>query len=140
MQKASGTAFLPEGSEGSFVSAASRAAPTGSVVSDMEYASVVDDATVDEEQDNASYQEVRLYLWLFVFCPLGLDMNRVECFCMYLLKSQAQFSTCVAMMKTMMIVMISMRMVMMMMMMIMMVIMLMMIYIDDEHDKLNGSV
>ncbi len=43
-------AYEAEASEGSFVSAVSRAAPAGSVVSDMEYASVVDEPLDDLDE------------------------------------------------------------------------------------------
>ena len=54
--------FVTEGSEASFVTATSHAAPAGSVVSDLEYASLIDEAE-DELQNEAVYGQVRLE-WL----------------------------------------------------------------------------
>lgn len=51
--------FAAEGSEASFVTAASQAVPAGSVVSDLDYASLDDEAD-DEVQHEALYNQVRL--------------------------------------------------------------------------------
>lgn len=51
--------FVADGSEASFVTAASGAVPAGSVVSDVEYASLDDEAD-DELQNEALYNQVRL--------------------------------------------------------------------------------
>lgn len=51
--------FVAEGSEASFVTAASHAVPAGSVVSDLEYASLDDEAD-DEPEHEALYNQVRL--------------------------------------------------------------------------------
>ena len=54
---------MAEGSEASFVSAVSRAAPGGSVVSDVEYASLADDAAIEEEQEAYLHAQVDLVLF-----------------------------------------------------------------------------
>ena len=50
--------FVTEGSEASFVTAASHAAPAGSVVSDLEYASL-DDEAEEDFHDETVHGQVR---------------------------------------------------------------------------------
>lgn len=57
---------MTEGSEASFVTAASHAAPARSVVSDLEYASL-DDEAEEDFQNEAAYGQVRLELLAMLF-------------------------------------------------------------------------
>lgn len=56
-QESAEAPLVAEGSEASFVTAASHAVPAGSVVSDLEYASLDDEAD-DEVQNEALYNQV----------------------------------------------------------------------------------
>ena len=57
LQEAGEVSVVTEGSEASFATAVSHAAPAGSVVSDLEYASL-DDEVGDDLQNEAVYGQV----------------------------------------------------------------------------------
>ena len=61
------TSFVTEGSEASFVTAASHAAPAGSVVSELDYASLDDEAEEDFHYETV-HGQVSLHDWLCICC------------------------------------------------------------------------